>query len=122
MKIVTPFAWFAGAGALLIVSAVGNDIELGMLSFLAGGVGVGTLFPALKERWSSHGRESTHSRLHEMEERLRLTEDELASATRELTALKEQQEFDLSLQLSKASTAQLTAVNEHPTDAPQRGV
>ena len=95
MKITTPILWLIAAAAAFTVAVKGDSQALAFAAFFLGGIGAGTLFPALKERWQSERPEVPEaSRLTQLEERLRVTEDELASATREMNTLREQHEFD----------------------------
>jgi hypothetical protein len=108
MKIVTPFAWLGGAAALLIMGLGAHNIGFAFASVFASGVGAGTLFPALKERWSSHTPlKPADDRLEKLEQRLRQTEDELASTTKHLERLKDERDFDLQLRLQKAGTEKI---------------
>ncbi|MGQ0814024.1 MAG: hypothetical protein ACT4O1_06115 [Gemmatimonadota bacterium] len=93
-----PIIWLSGAGILF--ATMQDNFDLLLLSILAGMAA--TLFPALKNAWLSRRAEKRDEpRIRQLEERLSLTEDELAFATRELAELKEQHEFELQLHRSK---------------------
>jgi hypothetical protein len=96
MRIDKTVVWLAGAAVIAVVGLTQNSFDLVLVSLLAAGVGVATRIPALKEKWLSHAL-SGQPQIHQIEERLRLTEDELASTMRELAELKEQHEFDSQL-------------------------
>ena len=70
--------------------------------FFTAGVGIGTLFPALKERWSRPVHPSDDN-VSELEQRLAAAESELAATTSELLHLKQSHDFDLKLRLSQPS-------------------
>jgi hypothetical protein len=98
MKMRTPVVWFSVSGVIFVLAVLSNTADLLVPSVLAAGVGVGTLFPALKEKWMAEARKTPQpQRIEQLEERLRVTEEELTSASRELAMLKEQRDFDLQL-------------------------
>lgn len=97
MKLTVPIVSFATAAGAFALAAASNTPEILVFSFLFGGVGIGTLFPALKDRWTSQASLPTSTGLAELEARLRVAEDELASTTRELAMLREKHEFDRQL-------------------------
>ena len=107
MKIVTPFAWLGGAAGLLVMGLVAHNIGFAFASVFATGISAGTLFPALKERWSSPSHtpiKPAADRLDQLEQRLRQTEDELATTTKHLDRLKDERDFDLQLRVQKAGS------------------
>lgn len=98
MTLRTPIAFLIGAAGLTFISALSNSFELLFLAATAGGVGIGTLFPALKARWTAgHVAPDSKQQIAALEERLRLAESELADATRQIAVLSEKRDFDAQL-------------------------
>jgi hypothetical protein len=101
MKIDAWKVWLGSAALVAGVAALQNSSDLFITAALIGGLGIVTRVPALiaNRLRSAAGEEA---RVIQLENYLRLTEDELASTTRELAALKEKREFDLQLRHPKA--------------------
>ena len=93
MKRFAP-AWFGGAAMILAAGFAIQSADLMFVALAPAAVGLGTLLFGLKDRFSSERETPSQQKLHEMEERLRLTAERLDSTTRDLAALKEQRELD----------------------------
>lgn len=100
MKLESWKVWLGSAALIAAVAALQNSSDLYIAAALIGGLGLITRVPAIiaNRVRSAAGEEA---RVIQIENYLRLTEDELASTSRELAALKEKREFDLQLMASK---------------------
>ena len=98
MKYRGAAAWLlASAGLFGWALAAGSD-ALGMVSFGAAGVGLALLAPAAKRFFRNTGQDSElEARVHALENRLRITEAELESASSEVIRLREERDFDRKL-------------------------
>ena len=91
-----------GAGAVLFGAGLAfNSFDLVFVAALAGVTAVALPAVAGVRKALEHAPWGGRPRVHHLEERLSVAEDELAAATRELAALREQQEFDLKLRLAR---------------------
>lgn len=103
MKIWVPLTSFAAAAALLILGLAAREAIPAIFAVFASGIGVGTLFPALKDQWTRPS-EPTPGNVSELERRLAVTESELAATSSELLQLKQRQDFDLKLRMAKPAS------------------
>ena len=89
--------WVWGAAVMAAIGLAQQSADLLIVSSLVGGVGFAMRSVALRRYRMQEIPSGGDERLDQLEEHLRLTEDELASTARELAALKEQHEFDRQL-------------------------
>lgn len=73
-------------------------------SLIPAGIGLGTSLALWRSRLHGERAEQQQAQLEEVESRLRLTEDQLAAAARELEAARELREFDMQLRSSTPKT------------------
>lgn len=93
----TWITWIAGAVALATLGLVQSSADLFIVSALAGGVGLAVRASAIRKYRLESTPDPGDDQINQLEEHLRLTEDELAATARELAALKEKHEFDKQL-------------------------
>jgi hypothetical protein len=93
--------WMIAAAVVGAIGARQSSSDLLLVAAALAGVSMALRLPALRDRFFRRPATLPPSDMDELERRLRITEDELASATRDLAALKEQHEFDRELLLSR---------------------
>jgi hypothetical protein len=96
-KLVFLSVWLTLGAGVFALSATHNSLAMGVAVVLLGAGELGTLVTLSRPQPPEGSTPEDSSCLSQLEERLRVTEDELASAIRELTALREQKEFDRQL-------------------------
>ena len=90
------------AAGMFLAGWLQNSFDLLFTAALTGLAGVGSWLVARRQGGRQFAPAGPRARVRELEERLSAAEDELAGVTRDLAALRQQQDFDLALRLSNA--------------------
>jgi hypothetical protein len=102
MRTGTPIAWFGGAGIIFLAGLITQSADVMIVAAAPAAVALGTLLFGWKQNLRGPDALPEPDRMQQLEERLRLTENELESAARDLAAIKQQREFDEQLQLTRS--------------------